>query len=94
MKTKQDTIRRTAITKLQECEFISATDIVPRSWDKWFWEQISNNAPFSWGDNNRSLVTASDFANHCEEVLDDSPKVKKWLKQVRKLGEMYIDLES
>ena len=76
------------------CEFVSATDCVPRGWDRWFWEEISNNAPFSWGDNNRSMVTASDFARHCEECLDDSPRVKRFLKKLHALGEMYIDLES
>lgn len=81
-------------TYVQTCEFISASDLVPRSWDCWFWGLISEDAPFSWGDNNRSMVTASDFADHCEERLDDSPKVKRFLKKVRSLGEMYIDLES
>jgi hypothetical protein len=80
--------------KVQTCEFVSATDLVSRSWDCGFWETISDNAPFSWGDNNRSMVTASDFANHCEQKLDDSPKHKNWLKKIRNLGEMYIDLES
>jgi hypothetical protein len=74
------------------CSFISLTDIVPRKWlrESWFCEQISFKAP----DNNRSLITASDFATHCQQRLDDSPKVKKFLKKVRALGEMYIDLES
>jgi hypothetical protein len=76
------------------CEYVCGTDIVPRRWDKWFWAQVSDNAPFSWGDNNHSLVTASDFARHCEERLDDSIKVKRWLKTVRALGETYIDLEN
>lgn len=80
--------------KIQTCEFISVTHLVPRGWSEWFWEAISQNAPFSWGDNNRSLVTASDFARHCEECLDNSPKVKRFLTKVRTLGEMYIDLES
>jgi hypothetical protein len=80
--------------KVQTCEFISATDLVPKGWDKWFWEKISEDAPFSWGDNNRSMVTASYFALHCEERLDDSQKVRRFLKKVRALGEMYIDLES
>lgn len=80
--------------RVQTCEFISATDLVPRSWDEWFWGLISEDAPFSWGVNNRSMVTAGDFADHCEERLDDSPKVKRFLKKLRELGEMYIDLES
>lgn len=80
--------------KTQACFFVSATALVPRGWEKWFWELISDNAPFSWGDNNRSMVTASDFANHCEERLDDSPKCKRFIAKLRKLGELYIDLES
>jgi len=80
--------------KVQACDFVSATDLVPRSWSAWFWEAISENAPFSWGDNNRSLVTASDFARHCETRLDDSPRVKRFLARVRALGETYVDLES
>ncbi len=80
--------------RIQSCEFISATDLVPRGWDNWFWAEISEDAPFSWGDNNRSMVTASDFARHCEERLDDSPKVKRFLRKVWALGETYIDLES
>jgi hypothetical protein len=79
---------------VQTCEFISATAIVPRDWDKWFWAVIADNAPFSWGDNNRSMVTACDFARHCEERLDDSPKVKRFLNKLHALGDMYIDLES
>jgi hypothetical protein len=79
---------------VQTCKFVSATDLVPKGWRKWFWGEISENAPFSWGDNNRSMVTASAFANHCEERLDDSPKVKRFLKKVRSLGDMYVDLES
>ena len=79
---------------VQTCEFVSATDLVPRTWNTWFWGLISENAPFSWGDNNRSMVTACDFAIHCEQRLDDSRKVQHFLNKVRKLGDMYIDLES
>ena len=80
--------------KLQACAFVSASSLVPRSWRGWFWELVSDNAPFSWGDNNRSMVTANDFAQHCEERLDDAPKCKRFLCKVRRLGDMYIDLES
>lgn len=86
-------MKRNTIT-VHTCEFISATDLIPKGWDMWFWDVVSEDAPFSWGGNNRSMVTASDFANHCEDRLDDSPKVKRFLKKVRSLGEMYIDLES
>jgi len=80
--------------KVQSCQFVSATDLVPKRWQGWFWETISNDAPFSWGDNNRSMVTASSFADHCQQRLDDSLSAKRFLNKVRSLGEMYIDLES
>ena len=81
--------------KIYTCKYICVSDIAP----KWaikedFWAKVSEGAPFTWGDNNHSLVTASDFARWCEEVLDDSRKVKTWLKKIRELGEMYIDLEN
>lgn len=79
---------------VQACQFVSASDLVPKRWCSWFWGKISENAPFSWGDNNRSLVTASCFADHCQQRLDDSPASQKFLAKVRALGEMYIDLES
>ena len=78
----------------QTVEFVEMTSIVPEHWTFWFYAVISEDAPFSWGDNNRSMVTADDFARHCEERLDDSPQVKKWLKKIYTLGQMYIDLES
>ena len=88
------------VSMVETCEFIPATLLVPRTWDAWFWERISEKAPFSWGDNNRSLVDMGDFLRHCEERLDDSPKVQAWLKKMRSaLNEfgkdgMYVDLEN
>jgi hypothetical protein len=84
--------------KVQTCQFVSVTALLPKSWRKQrrseFWSLISQDAPFSWGDNNRSMVTASFFASHCEERMDDSLASKRFLDKVRSLGEMYIDLES
>ena len=85
--------------KVQSCQFVSVTDLVPKNWKHWFWETISENAPFSWGDNNRSMVTASCFADHCEERLIINGTLprqtyRRFLNKVRSLGEMYIDLES
>jgi hypothetical protein len=79
-------------------EFVEVTDLVPKQWGSWFYECISNNAPFSWGDNNRSMVTAECFARHCEDRLDDVPTtqgaIREWFKKVYGLGQMYIDLEN
>ena len=81
--------------KIRTCKFVHASDIVPATWTEWFWEAIAEDAPFSLGDNNHSLVDIRSFANHCEERLDDSPKVKRWLREIRKMSDnIYIDLEN
>lgn len=80
-------------------EFVSVTDLVPQAWTGWFWDLISESAPFTWGTNNRTLVTALDFANHCAERLalcDDLSEadVTAFLQKVRKLGWTYVGLEN
>lgn len=81
-------------------EFVEVTDLVPLSWrNNGFFGAISSNAPFTWGDNNRSMVTAEVFADHCErygadEVGTTPGAYREWLKKVRRLGQMYVDLEN
>jgi len=58
------------IPALETVSFISLTALVPKKWNKWFYNAISSDAPFSWGDNDRTLVTASRLADHAEEVFD------------------------
>lgn len=54
---------------LQSCKYVELNALVPPGWNS-FWARISENAPFSWGDNNRSLVTASDFLRHVGNTLE------------------------
>ena len=86
-------------------ECIPCTSLVPRTWDNWFWSLISDSAPFSWGDNNRTLVTAVRFARHAESRMESDPDLcehngvlkrayRAWLRDVRTLGDTYIDLEN
>lgn len=84
-------------------EFIEVTDLVPAAWGMWFYGAISCDAPFSWGDNNRTLVTTSRFKDHCEEILEgvvedmddvEQAEVENFLKMLGDLGETYIDLEN
>jgi len=87
--------------KIETCEFVPVTALVPKKWRNWFYECISNNAPFSWGDNNHSMVDAQTFADHCENRLDE-PKdygitqkaVNQFISKIRDMGQMYIDLEN
>lgn len=87
---------------IKTCEFVEVSTVVPESWASWFWETISDNAPFSWGDNNRSLVCACDFRRHCEarllDAADDEEVPQRdidiFLDKLRGLGTTYIDLEN
>jgi hypothetical protein len=84
------------------CEFVEATELIPSEWDGWFWGKISDNAPFSWGDNNRSMVCACDFRRHCEDQLLDfdddegapQEEIDQFLEMLGELGELYVDLEN
>ena len=79
--------------------FIPITRLVPAGWISWFYDMISQDAPFSWGDNNRTLITASRLADHAEAGFAnqdniEETEIEKWLTEVRKLGNTYIDLEN
>lgn len=76
--------------------FVYASDIVPPEWRGWFWELISTDAPFSWGDNNHTLVTPGEFADHAANRLEaDVRGRQRFLERVRRLPRgVYINLES
>jgi hypothetical protein len=49
---------------------VAVSQIIPEQWNDWIWTSLSENAPFSWGDNFHSLVHAFAFKDHLEDVLD------------------------
>ena len=59
-----------------------------------FWELVADDAPFSWGNNDHSLVTASSLADHCQGRLDDAPGAAAFVETLLDLDDLYIDLES
>ena len=88
---------------MEAVEFIPLSSLVPAPWDEWFYNAISENAPFSWGDNNRTLVTADRLARHCDRVgladyLGNTKKGKKaverFMKMLGDFGTTYVDLEN
>ena len=44
--------------------------ILPPEWKDWVWTAISEGAPFSWGDNNHTLVDPLDFGDHLQDVIE------------------------
>ena len=98
-----------ALKKITEtCRYVPATSLVPRNWDSWFWERFSENAPFTWGDNNRSLVDFESFIEHAAETFSNGEDLsirgnrafRRWLEKMAayrdeaKHDPVYIDLEN
>lgn len=95
---------------IETTKFVELSTIVPDVWKDWFFNDISENAPFSWGDNNRTLVSAERFKDHAEDVLDmveseyEEGIVLNDIKEYRQAfldtlsyleaNQIYIDLEN
>ena len=89
---------------ISELRYVGVTQIIPDSWGDWIWTGLSEGAPFSWGDNNHSLVDAFSFKNHLEDVLDYHEDEIKSIKEYREAvfdtlqylenSQIYIDLEE
>jgi hypothetical protein len=88
------------------CAYVEASSVVPKAWGPWLWSLVSDDAPFTWGDNNRSMVTANRFREHlscCLDLLDPDElsnmgvtreELDIYLISLDELGETYIDLEN
>lgn len=84
---------------------VGVTQIIPDDWKDFIWTGLSDDAPFSWGDNNHSLVDAMSFKNHLEDVLDYYEEdYEEWIKDYRQAvfdtlsyletKNIYVDLEE
>lgn len=82
------------------CQFVAVTNLVPEEWRHWFFEAISTDAPFSWGDNNRTMVTRDRFLDHALKRMEEweeltENEIEAWKERVEALPEgVYIDLEN
>jgi hypothetical protein len=93
------------VPEYETAKYVPLSVIVPDNWKSWFYDAISLDAPFSWGDNNRTLVDAISFGHHAEERIDmeesfgniGTIKGRKsffsMLDQLEK-EQIYIDLEN
>jgi hypothetical protein len=79
-------------TETHRCEFVDATDLVPKKLvDNGFWSHIDD---FSFGDCNRSLVTAEALARHCGDFLGDTKLERDFIDALFELDQTYVDLEN
>lgn len=83
---------------LRSVEFIEASDLTrDYAWGPDFWEIFCASSPFSLGDNNRTLVTASRFLDRVDNCLLDcipSEELNRLVEKLEALGETYIELEN
>jgi hypothetical protein len=82
----------------QTCAFVAISDVVKshnltlQAFHK-FWS-VLGDSPFSWGGNNRSMVTASSLADYLQIKLDNEPLYVAVIESLRELRELYVDLEN
>ena len=100
--------RNTFIEDAEVTTYIPLSSLVPKEWVEWFYGCLSESSPFTWGDCNRSLVTASRFFTNASEVIDmqegfmEDPAQAVTLREeadiflgtIAGLGETYIDMEN
>jgi hypothetical protein len=78
-------------------EFIEVTDLVPSQWHTWFFTQLSESGKITWGEANRTMIPAEYLADIVEEMGFNETTdgaMREWLKKVRNLGQIYVDLEN
>jgi hypothetical protein len=78
-------------------EFVEVTDLVPHAWGEWFYTRLSETSKVTWGDANRTMITAEFLADIVEDMdVEETTEgaMREWLKKVRRLGQMYVDLEN
>ena len=81
--------------KLYKCEYVKSSDVFEGLSEAFDALANRDNLPFSWGDNNHSLVDADTIAAEMEQ-LDESEgeQIAKAIRRLRKLGQTYIDFEN
>ena len=84
---------------------VGVTQIIPEEWGHWIWTDLSDGAPFSWGDCNHSLVDPVSFGDHLDSVLDSQDEdMEETIKEHRpaifdtinylEANKIYINLEE
>ncbi len=94
-------IKSNNMPQIQTCQYVPVTTIVPKKWSGWFYGALSEGAPFSWGDNNRTMVSPERFIKHVEDVVIvgenwvSAQDRDEFFATIKSLGDdVYIDLEN
>lgn len=79
--------------------YVALSSLIPQGWEDLL-GCLAEDAPFSWGDNEITLVSSKRFLEHFREVLKiheitDAPELQEVIKIIEEdLGDTYVDLES
>lgn len=76
----------------QTVTFVNATDLIPESWNSWFWASLSESSTITFGDNDFSLISAERFKIELDGVLDFEDEVDK--DEVESLHKTLIALQA
>lgn len=84
------------IRKKQTCEFVPSSELFAGKEGKRIWNQfVECNQDFSWGGNNRSLVTVEAILDCLDNSAIDYSNSNGFKKKCREIGmQTYIDLEN
>jgi hypothetical protein len=81
---------------IHTCKYVHASGLFKGLTNLWN-EFADSDPPFSWGDNNRSLVDPASILNHMDGsgVIENQRQVETLRKRVEKLpAGVYVDLEN
>ena len=82
---------------INTCSFVNFSDVHNNELSVTLWDKIIADAPFTWGDNNRSMITASYLLDYINDCIGDNKRrkgVARILSILEDLGETYVDLEN
>lgn len=71
-------------------QYLNIVNLIPKELD-FIWDIFSDGCPFSFGDNNVTLVdaiTIRNWVNEIYDLYDDKPKSKKAEKAIKKFTEL------
>jgi len=81
--------------RMYNCQYAKSSDVfkgLPKAFDAL---ASRDNLPFSWGDNNHSLVDADTVATELEQLENsEGGQIAKAIRRLRRMGQTYIDFEN
>jgi len=84
---------------IESCRFVPASQVangLPKAWQA----LIESQPPFTWGDNNRNMVSIDDLRMQMEQLSDDGAggmsQIKKFIARLDAIPDSvpYVDLEN